>query len=85
MSKRQHKKSTTEEKLDQILTMTEIINQKVDKQNEELAKIKNEVQALERIVQEMARKNRNTALIAGGISGGLVAVGIDLIRASLAG
>lgn len=85
MSKRQHRKSTTEEKLDQILTMTEIINQKVDKQNEELAKIKNEVQALERIVQEMARKNRNTALIAGGVSGGLVAIGIDLIRASLAG
>lgn len=84
MSKRQYRKST-EEKLDQILAITEIINQKVDKQNEELVKIKNDVQALERLVQEMARKNRNTALIAGGISGGLVAVGIELIRASLAG
>ncbi|ARU65477.1 hypothetical protein FWK45_08835 [Histophilus somni] len=84
MSKRQYRKST-EEKLDQILAITEIINQKVDKQNEELVKIKNDVQALERLVQEMARKNRNTALIAGGISGGLVAVGIELIRVSLAG
>ncbi|QEH17316.1 hypothetical protein [Histophilus somni] len=84
MRKRQYKKST-KEKLDQILAITEIINQKVDKQNEELVKIKNDVQALERLVQEMARKNRNTALIAGGISGGLVAVGIELIRVSLAG
>lgn len=55
MSKRQYKKST-EEKLDQILTMTEIINQKVDKQNQELAQLKNEVQALETLVNEMARQ-----------------------------
>lgn len=84
MSKRQYKKST-EEKLDQILTMTEIINQKVDKQNQELAQLKNEVQALETLVNEMSRKNRRAAVIAGGVGGGLVALGFELMKLKFGG
>lgn len=84
MSKRQYKKST-EEKLDQILTMTEIINQKVDKQNQELAQLKNEVQALETLVNEMALKNRRAAVVAGGLGGGLVALGFELMKLKFGG
>lgn len=82
---RKQKRSAVSEKLDLILSTVNEVNQKVDQQNKELAQLKNEVKVLEQLVNEMAKKNRTQALIAGGVSGGLVAVGFELIRATLAG
>lgn len=82
---RKQKQGAVSEKLDLILSAVNEVNQKVDQQNKELAQLKKEVAVLKQLVDEMAKKNRTQALIAGGVSGGLVAIGFELIRASLAG
>lgn len=76
-------KRTDSEKLDLILGAVSEINEKVDKQNEEIEILRREVLKTQRLVDEMARKNRRSALIAGGIGGGLVTVGFELMRAKL--
>lgn len=81
---RQRKKNDSE-KLDQILTLTQAINDKVDKQNERLNGLEKEVKALEKMVSEMARRNRTQSLIAGGLAGGVVAIGFELIRLKFGG
>lgn len=73
------------EKLDRILEMTEIINDKVDQQNQRIDELWREVHATKKLVDEMARKNRKSAVIAGGVTGGLVAVGFELMRLKLGG
>ena len=80
---RRKEKSTDSEKLDLILGAVSEINEKVDKQNEEIEILRREVLKTQRLVDEMARKNRRSALIAGGIGGGLVTVGFELMRAKL--
>lgn len=82
MGRRQEKR-TDSEKLDLILGAVSEINEKVDKQNEEIEILRREVLKTQRLVDEMARKNRRSALIAGGIGGGLVTVGFELMRAKL--
>ncbi|WP_314878412.1 hypothetical protein [Haemophilus parahaemolyticus] len=82
MSRRKEKR-TDSEKLDLILGAVSEINEKVDKQNEEIEILRREVLKTQRLVDEMARKNRRSALIAGGIGGGLVTVGFELMRAKL--
>lgn len=72
-------------KLDRILEMTEIINDKVDKQNKRIDELWVEVHATKKLVDEMSRKNRRNAMIAGGLTGGLVAVGFELMRLKLGG
>lgn len=80
---RRKEKRTDSEKLDLILGAVSEINEKVDEQNEEIEILRREVLKTQRLVDEMARKNRRSALIAGGIGGGLVTVGFELMRAKL--
>lgn len=77
---RRKQKQTDSEKLDLILGAVSEINHKVDKQNEEIERLYREMQATQRLVNEMARKNRRDAVIAGGVGGGIVAIGFELLR-----
>lgn len=79
MSRKKHKQ-TDSEKLDLILGGLTELNGKVDKQNEEIERLHREIQATQRLVNEMARKNRRDAIVAGGVGGGIVAVGFELLR-----
>ena len=76
-------KGTVSEKMDLILGAVCEINEKVDKQKEEIEILRREVLKTQRLVDEMARKNRRSALLAGGIGGGLVTIGFELMRAKL--
>ena len=80
---RRKEKRTDSDKLDLILGAVSEINEKVDKQNEEIEILRREVLKTQRLVDEMARKNRRSALLAGGIGGGLVTIGFELMRAKL--
>lgn len=82
---RKQKKNSDSEKLDLILSGVAEINHKVDKQNEQLAQLQKEVKALEEQVNEMARKNRRAAVVAGGLGGGLVALGFELMKLKFGG
>lgn len=82
---RKQKKNSDSEKLDLILSGVAEINHKVDKQNEQLSQLQREVKALEEQVNEMARKNRRAAVIAGGVGGGLVALGFELMKLKFGG
>ncbi|WP_439240898.1 hypothetical protein [Lonepinella sp. BR2474] len=82
--KKQQRKSA-EEKLDLILQMTEIINDKVDQQNQEIADLQRQIRGLQEDLKSLARRNRYQSLVAGGLGGGLVAVGFELIRLKLGG
>lgn len=77
---RRKQKQTDSEKLDLILGGLNELNDKVDKQNEEIERLHREIRATQRLVNEMARKNRRDAVIAGGVGGGIVAVGFELLR-----
>lgn len=79
------RKQKDSEKLDQILALTQTINEKVDKQNARLDGLEEELKAVERLVCEMAKRNRTQSLVAGGLAGGVVAVGIELLRLKLGG
>ncbi|WP_018652751.1 hypothetical protein [Actinobacillus capsulatus] len=79
MSRRKHKQ-TDSEKLDLIYGAVSELNSKVDKQNQEIERLHREIQATQHLVNEMAKKNRKQAIIAGGVGGGLVAVGFELLR-----
>ncbi|HHE3462907.1 TPA: hypothetical protein ACPDI7_002134 [Pasteurella multocida] len=80
-----NKNKSTGEKLDAILDKLDGIGKSIDQQNQEIADLQKQVQALQQDLSEMAKKNRNQALIAGGIGGGIVAVGIELIRLQFGG
>ncbi|HDX1149684.1 TPA: hypothetical protein RNX75_000140 [Pasteurella multocida] len=80
-----NKNKSTGEKLDAILDKLDGIGQSIDQQNQEIADLQKQVQALQQDLSEVAKKNRNQALIAGGIGGGIVAVGIELIRLQFGG
>lgn len=82
---RKQKKNSDSEKLDLILSGVAEINHKVDKQNKQLSQLQREVKALEEQVNEMARKNRRAAVIAGGVGGGLVALGFELMKLKFGG
>ena len=77
---RKKQKQTDSEKLDLILGGLNELNDKVDKQNEEIERLHREIQATNRLVNEMARKNRRDAVVVGGLGGGIVAVGFELLR-----
>lgn len=79
MSRRKHKQ-TDSEKLDLILAATAEINRKVDSQNIRIDELQNELHKTRLLLDEMSRKNRKQAIIAGGVGGGLVAVGFELLR-----
>ncbi|WP_341476044.1 hypothetical protein [Caviibacterium pharyngocola] len=79
------KNKSTSEKLDVILDKLISIDEKVDKQNEEITKLRREMQSLESQVNEMAKKHKVQALVAGGIGGGLAAVGFELLRLKFGG
>lgn len=82
---RKMKKQTDSDKLDQILAVVTTVNEKVDSQNKRIENLQKEVRNLEYLVNEMAKKHRMRSLIAGGIGGGMVAVGFELIRLKLGG
>lgn len=82
---RKQKKNSDSEKLDLILSGVAEISHKVDKQNEQLSQLQREVKALEEQVNEMARKNRRAAMVAGGLGGGLVALGFELMKLKFGG
>ncbi|MES1136424.1 hypothetical protein HS070_10115 [Mannheimia haemolytica] len=77
---RKKQKQTDSEKLDLILGGLNELNDKVDKQNEEIERLHREIQATNRLVNEMARKTAVIAVVAGGLGGGIVAVGFELLR-----
>ncbi|QGM80673.1 hypothetical protein [Otariodibacter oris] len=78
-NKKQEQKAM-EGKLDQILLAVSEVNHKVDRQNVEIEALRREVVATKKLVDEMAKKNRKDALIAGGLGGGLAAIGFELLR-----
>lgn len=80
-----NKNKSVSDKLDAILDKLGGIGDSIDRQNQEIADLQKQVQALQQDLSEMAKKNRNQALIAGGIGGGIVAVGIELIRLQFGG
>ncbi|HEH9717260.1 TPA: hypothetical protein SIC70_002165 [Pasteurella multocida] len=80
-----NKNKSVSDKLDAILDKLGGIGDSIDKQNKEIADLQKQVQALQQDLSEIAKKNRNQALIAGGIGGGIVAVGIELIRLQFGG
>ncbi|AAP95456.1 hypothetical protein A6046_05205 [[Haemophilus] ducreyi] len=82
MNKRKHKQ-TDSEKLDLILAATAEINEKVDKQNGRIDELQSELHKTRLLLDEMSRKNRKQAIIAGGVGGGLVAIGFELLRLKL--
>lgn len=77
---RRKQRQTDSEKLDLIYGAVSELNNKVDKQNQEIERLHREIQATQCLVNEMAQKNRKQAIIAGGVGGGLVAVGFELLR-----
>ncbi|MGX3066442.1 hypothetical protein [Ursidibacter arcticus] len=78
-------KQTDSEKLDLILSAVTEANEKIDRQNERIDVLQQEVHAMKKLVDEMARKNRRNSVIAGGVGGCLVALGIELLRLKLGG
>lgn len=82
---RRKQKQTDSEKLDLILSAVTEANEKIDRQNERIDVLQQEVHAMKKLVDEMARKNRRNSVIAGGVGGGLVALGIELLRLKLGG
>ncbi|MCK3654901.1 hypothetical protein A4G19_03695 [Pasteurellaceae bacterium Macca] len=82
MSKKNNKQNAM---LSEILDLTRNINDKVEQQNAEILSLKKEVKALEQLVNTMNRKNRNTALIAGALGGGVASVGFELLRLKFGG
>ncbi|NBI12588.1 hypothetical protein GVX81_02930 [[Haemophilus] felis] len=80
-----NKNKSTAEKLDLVLLKLDNIDEKVDKQNKEIADLQQQVKELQFNLDELVRKNRNQALLAGGIGGGVVALGIELIRLKFGG
>lgn len=80
-----NKSKSTTEKLDLVLLKLDNIDEKVDKQNKEIADLQQQVKELQFNLDELVRKNRNQALLAGGIGGGVVALGIELIRLKFGG
>ncbi|MDP8079528.1 hypothetical protein [Phocoenobacter skyensis] len=73
------------QKLDQLLELTTAIHQTVEQQNAEISALRRELASLEDLVNKMSRKNRTQALIAGGIGGGIAAVGFELLRIKFGG
>ncbi|MCT8547634.1 hypothetical protein Q7Y95_08185 [Glaesserella parasuis] len=82
---RRKQKQTDSEKLDLILEAVTSANEKIDSQNERIDALQKEVHATKKLVDDMARKNRRDAVIAGSVGGGLVAIGFELIRLKLGG
>lgn len=82
---RRKEKQTDSQKLDLILQLTESINEKVEQQNRDIEVLRREVHETKQLVDEMSRKNRKHALIAGALGGGLVSVGFELIRLKFGG
>ncbi len=82
---RRKQKQTDSEKLDLILEAVTSANEKIDSQNERIDALQREVHATKKLVDDMARKNRRDAVIAGGVGGGLVDIGFELIRLKLGG
>lgn len=77
---RRKQKQTDSEKLDLILEAVTSANEKIDSQNERIEALQKEVHATKKLVDDMARKNRRDAVIAGGVGGGIIAVGFELLR-----
>ncbi|ATW46345.1 hypothetical protein Q7Z55_05175 [Glaesserella parasuis] len=77
---RRKQKQTDSEKLDLILEAVTTANEKIDSQNERIEALQKEVHATKKLVDDMARKNRRDAVIAGGVGGGIIAVGFELLR-----
>ena len=77
---RRKQKQTDSKKLDLILEAVTSANEKIDSQNERIDALQKEVHATKKLVDDMARKNRRDAVIAGGVGGGIIAVGFELLR-----
>lgn len=82
---RRKDKKSINEKVDLILSLTERINDKVDQQNTDIVLLQQQVKALQLDLDDMRQKTRNQAILAGGLGGGIVAVGIELIRLKFGG
>ncbi|QOF68310.1 hypothetical protein IFE17_02725 [Actinobacillus sp. GY-402] len=80
-----HRKKSANEKLDLILAITENISDKVDQQNEEIADLRRQMMEFRDDLEQISQKSRNQAFLAGGIGGGIVAVGIEFIRLKFGG
>ena len=77
---RRKQKQTDSEKLDLILEAVTSANEKIDSQNKRIEALQKEVHATKKLVDDMARKNRRDAVIAGCVGGGIIAVGFELLR-----
>ncbi|AWX14262.1 hypothetical protein CEP49_06710 [Mergibacter septicus] len=67
------------EKLDQILQLSVSANEKIDNMSLQLKTLDQRICELEKRMSKIGIK----AVVAGGLSGAVVTVGIELIRASL--
>lgn len=82
---RRKDKKSINDKVDLILSLTERINDKVDQQNTDIVLLQQQVKALQMDLDDMRQKTRNQAILAGGVGGGLVAIGIEFIRLKFGG
>ena len=69
----------THDKLDQILALSVSANEKIDNMSLQLKTLDDRISQLEKRMNKIGVK----AVVAGGLSGAVVTVGIELIRASL--
>lgn len=76
-------------KLDLILEAVTQANEKIDLQNDRIDQMQTEIHLVKKMVDEMARKNRRNAFVAGivggGVGGGLITLGFELMRMKLGG
>lgn len=72
---------TTNDKLDELLELSKSANRKIDRIGERVDNIDLRLSSLEMQVGKMTTK----ALIAGGLGGAMVTLGIELIKAKFGG
>lgn len=74
-----------DEKLDELLLLTRQIHHSVTEQENAILNLRKEMGSLRELIDQMEKRNRKQALLAGGLGGGIAAVGFELIRMKLGG
>lgn len=74
-----------DEKLDELLSLTRQIHHSVTEQENAILNLRKEMGSLRELIDQMEKRNRKQALLAGGLGGGIAAVGFELIRMKLGG
>lgn len=73
------------DKLDELLSLTREIHHSVTEQETAIVNLRKEMGSLRELIDQMEKRNRKQALLAGGLSGGIAAIGFELIRMKLGG